>query len=384
MSNLSTFSKTTIRHAKAGVLRAALSVPFRTALGQHSFLENVLLQIELENGIRGFGEAGVAPHITGETIENTLQNLESFSLSLCGQDIHQLVIASEAKQSSGAEIALSPVLLAMTAKLAKNSCALAALQMATLDAWTQQKGIPFWKFFGNSLKVLKTDMTVVLGTLSEAEEAANEISARGFGAIKIKIGGDEKEDLKRVIAVKKMAKKSKIYLDGNQGLTAEATLQFLKALGKAGIQPDLIEQPVPKQDLEGLGKVTREAKTVVIADESVSTYEDAARLIQGKYAHGINIKFMKSGILEARRIAEFAKKNGLKLMIGGMMETELGTTASAHFAAGFGGFDYIDLDSQFFLREKVMNNSFVRANGTYDLSQIRRGIGVKPRFDLFS
>ena len=177
--------------------------------------------------------------------------------------------------------------------------------------------------------------------------------------------------------------KSEIYLDANQGFTANETLWFLTRLSRFHIHPVLIEQPVPKNDWDGLRYVTRKSGIIVIADESVSSLEDAKRLAKGGYAHGINIKFMKSGILEAVRIAKFAQKKGLKLMIGGMMETELGTTASAHLAVGLGGFDYIDLDSQFFLKEKVMDRSFVSRNGKYDLCRIRAGIGVRPVTNLF-
>lgn len=87
---------------------------------------------------------------------------------------------------------------------------------------------------------------------------------------------------------------------------------------------------------------------------------------------------MKTGILEAYEIARLAKKHGIKLMIGTMMETPLAVTAAAHLAAGLGGFDFVDLDAPFFMAENVTRGSFVTRAGRYDLRKVRAGVGVVP------
>ena len=84
---------------------------------------------------------------------------------------------------------------------------------------------------------------------------------------------------------------------------------------------------------------------------------------------------MKCGLFEAREIALVARANGIKLMIGGMMETSLAMTASAHLAAGLGCFDFIDLDTPFFIRDGTAN-PYLRKNGVYHLGGIKKGIGV--------
>ncbi|MDD2501954.1 MAG: dipeptide epimerase, partial [Geobacter sp.] len=61
-----------IRHARAAIVAAPLNTPFRIATGQHDQLENVFFQIQATDGMCGFGEAAVATHITGETVEQTL------------------------------------------------------------------------------------------------------------------------------------------------------------------------------------------------------------------------------------------------------------------------------------------------------------------------
>ncbi|MFH1208813.1 MAG: enolase C-terminal domain-like protein [Candidatus Omnitrophota bacterium] len=351
-----------IQKAKARIWRAKLVRPFSTAKGQHDLLENVLFLIELSDGVRGSGEAAVATHITGETVHETLKNLKEAARSIAGLGLEAFSeIAEEFKM-----------------KWAKNKCALAALEMALLDAATREKKIPLWKAFGPRPRALKTNMTVVLGDVTEAETATREILRRGIRSFKVKIGRDFDRDLKRVAAVVRITGKCPVYLDANQGFTAAQTLKFLKELERLKIKPALVEQPVPKEDWEGLAKVTREGKTLVCADESISSLQDAKRLIKTKAAGAINVKFMKTGVLEAYEIACLAKRNGIKLMIGTMMETPLAVTAAAHLAAGLGGFDFVDLDAPFFMAKNVTQGNFVTRSGVYDLRKVRAGIGVAP------
>ncbi|HNX68059.1 MAG TPA: enolase C-terminal domain-like protein [Candidatus Omnitrophota bacterium] len=351
-----------VKKAGAKIWRAKLTRPFSTARGQHDILENVLLTVELSSGVKGFGEAAVATHITCETVPETLRNLKSAAREVTGFSVADFpAIADQFKR-----------------RFSSNKCALAALEMALLDAASQEMGIPFWRAFGTRIRTLRTDMTVVLGNVPDAEDAAREILRRGIGSFKVKIGRDFVLDLKRVAAVAKLAGKCPLYLDANQGFTAMQTLKFLKELAHLKIRPALIEQPVPKGDWEGLAKVTRDSKVPVCADESVSSLEDARRLIKEKAAGIINIKFMKNGILDAYAIAKLARKNRVKLMIGTMMETPLAVTAAAHLAASLGGFDFIDLDAPFFMAEDVTRGSFVTPSGLYDLSKVKAGIGVVP------
>lgn len=355
-------SDITIKKAEARVWRAKLKAPFRIALGQHDILENVLFSVELTNGIKGFGEAAVATHITGETVPGTLKNLKGAARSVTGRGLGEFpVIADE-----------------FACKFSENKCALAALETAFLDAHTRERGMPLWRAFGKKPRRLKTDMTVVLGTVEEAEAATRAILRRGIRSFKVKVGLDFDKDVKRVIAITRISKKCPLYLDANQGFSADETLKFLKELGKSRIRPALIEQPVPKRDFEGLKKVARDSNVLVLADESAGSLADVKRIIKEKAAGAINIKLMKTAVLESYEIARLAQKNGIKLMIGCMMETPLATTAAAHLAAGLGGFDFIDLDTPFFMAERVTRGSCMGPDGVYDLRKVKTGIGVIP------
>lgn len=354
-----------IKNIRVSLMRAPLIQPFRTALGRHDNLENVLFRLELSDGTCGFGEAGIATHITGETIDTTLKNLKSIRQYIIGKDASDYL-----KLSAG-----------LHERLPHNKAALAAIETALMDALTKQWRIPLWKFFGEKPKKITTDITIVISDLSETEESVGKFYKKGFRIFKIKIGLDPDLDYKRVLTVKRLAPDSIIYLDANQGLTAEKTLSFLRLLKRTGIRPALIEQPVPKDDFEGLQKITRLSEIPVCADESASSLSDAVRLIRQKAVNVINIKLMKSGLFHSREIYLLAKANGIKLMTGAMMETSLAITASAHLAAGLGDFTYIDLDCPFFIKKGYDKNPYLKSNGVYDLRKVKSGIGITPNLN---
>lgn len=343
--------------------KAQLKIPFTIATGAHAALDNLLLTVELENGVKGYGEACVAKHITGETVAGTRKTLLKIAKLLKGRKITEYL----------------ELFLEIEELVGKNRCALAAAEMAILDAFTRMLNEPLWKIFGSRCKKIQSDMTIVIGSIAEAEDAAKQIKRDGFKAIKLKIGKNPQLDLERVRAVHRAYPRARLILDANQGFTAKTALKFLDDLARFKIKPVLIEQPVPKNDLRGLLEVCRKSKVMVCADESASSLQDIEKLIQKGFRGAVNIKFVKFGIHRAWEAARLCKKHKIKLMIGVMMESPLATTSAAHFAIGVGGFDFIDLDSAYFMREHTTRGYRIRRGGVYDLSSVRSGIGVTPK-----
>ena len=349
-----------IYKTSVSILRQDLTQSFRTALGQHDFLENLLFKLELKDGTLGYGEAAIATHITQETLRKTKGNLILTGRALVGENAYNYLDISAKLHE----------------KLPANKAAVCAIEMALLDALTKQLRIPLWRLFGDKPAKLHTDITIVISSLAETKDSVGKFYKQGFRAFKVKIGRDMDLDIQRVMAVKNIARHSRIYLDANQGYSAGETLKLLKTLERLNIRPDLIEQPVPKSDFEGLKKVNRLSKVPVCADESCCSPQDCLRIIREKAARVINVKLMKSGFIRAREIVFLAKQAGLDLMIGGMMESPLAMTASAHLASGLRGFKYIDLDTPFFLKDNPKHNPYLDSRGQYDLSKVKAGIGL--------
>lgn len=358
-----------VKQARATIVTAPLNTPFRIATGQHDQLENVFFQVQATDGVCGFGEAAVASHITGETVEQTLINLQQVAGQLAGRDCSDPVALIEE----------------FRCLFEHNHAGLAAFEMALFDLTSRSRGIPFGRLFspapGFSPKPCFTsDITIVIGSLEEAETATRHYAGQGFNAFKIKIGKDHDLDLQRVRAVKRIAPNSSLILDANMGFDAAGMLRFLQQLEIDGIRPMLLEQPVPKGDWDGLAAITRALDNngiLVCADESVGSLAAAEQAIKLQAVNAINIKFMKSGITESVRIAELACRNNIRLMLGAMMESSLAITAAAHFAAALGCFEVIDLDTTFFINGPLSHSPYLDQCGRFDLSCPGSGIGVE-------
>jgi len=342
-------------------LDVPLVEPFAIARGAQAVAQNVLVELVLGDGTRGLGEAAPFPAVTGETQAGTLKALEALRSLLLGRD-------GRMWRSLAAELKAA----APSAPAAR-----CALEAALLDALTTRAGMPLWVFFGGAGHTLETDMTITAGSVEHAARAARAIVARGIRTIKTKIGDEPSIDRRRIRAIHAAAPDTRLILDGNCAYSSAAALALLEQLQDDGIAVALFEQPVPRSDVAGLARVTRAGGVLVAADESVTTAEDALRIATERAAGVINIKLMKAGIVEALGIAAIAKAAGIGLMIGGMVETSLAMNVSAHFAAGLGGFGFVDLDTPMFMAEQPFAGGWVQHGGHLSLADVAAGHGVR-------
>ena len=232
------------------------------------------------------------------------------------------------------------------------------VEMALLDAAARQWGAPLWHCFGGrgERAELVTDITVPIcdGALAY-QLTAQYLLDGGFDAIKVKVRGDLEPDLALCEAIAGALEEFAtpatrgLLIDANCGYSARGAIEFVDRLRAAtGYGVEVLEQPVPREDWEGLKAVTEamaERGIIVIADESCRSVEDVERIAAGGLAHGVNVKLAKSGVVEAVEIWKAAHVHGLKLMIGGMVESRVAMGFSANLAVGLGGFEYVDLDT---------------------------------------
>lgn len=351
----------TIKKSRVIPLKAALIQPFRISLGSHQTLDNFLIHFVCDNGIAGLGEAAVATHITGETLAGTQRGLRQAAKLIRNRDLKEYRrISAELHEA-----------------FPKNPAIIAAVETALLDALTRHRGKPLWRIFGPSCHSLKSDITIVLSNLKESRDSIKRFYANGFRSFKVKIGNNMDRDIKRLLLFKDLAPRCPVIVDANQGYSAEEMIHFVKALRKHGGRVDLLEQPVAVDDWEGLHEVESKTRVAVCADESARSLKDVRRIIKYKLCRVVNIKIMKTGLLHGLRIARMCRKHGLDVMIGGMMESSIAMTASAHLAAGFGGIKYIDLDTPFFIKGAIAKHPYLSSDGHYDLRSIAAGIGLQ-------
>jgi L-alanine-DL-glutamate epimerase-like enolase superfamily enzyme len=302
--------------------------PFTIATGTKHNIENACVTIELENGVIGYGEAAPLEPVNGENQATALATLHSCKDFLLGKDVASYrTIAQELKGVFWAQV---------TARC--------AIEMAVLDAYTKTLDTPLYKFLGGMQETIETDYTISIVTPDKAKLNAIKLKEKGYKIIKTKVGKHLSEDIERILAIKDGFPDCEITLDANQGFTPSEALFCLEELERNGIRPIMFEQPVVKHDLAGMKFVKDNTSIPVSADESLFTSADAINIARADCADVINIKIMKSAIVESLDIAAIARSANIDLMIGCMLESALALSTSVHIAAGLGGFTYIDLD----------------------------------------
>jgi L-alanine-DL-glutamate epimerase-like enolase superfamily enzyme len=328
----------------------ALSVPtvdpFVIATGQVHATRSVLVEVVLEDlgdrrTAKGLGEGSCFPPVTREDQPEALAGVERAMPSLLGARVTTLMGLHALLDSALGHL---PV-------------ARAAVEVACLDALARLDDAPLYQWLegdDGAASPLETDVTIPLLSADRMGALAAEWWGRGFRALKVKVGKHLEDDLKALAAMVKAAPGARFRPDANGGLSVEEALAFLAAARTLGAHVECFEQPcATPAELE---EVARRTDVPVIADESVKQSGDLEDLA----VDGVNLKIAKSGsLLRARDVGLLARSRGLKVMVGGMVETRLGMTAAAHLAASLGGADYADLDTAFLLASDPFHGGYV-------------------------
>lgn len=339
-----------------------LTEPFAIATGAQHVAHNALVKITLADGTTGLGEAAPFTAVSGETQAGSIAAIESVREKLVGQDVR----------------AWRPLSASLTEALAKEPSARCALETAILDALARHHRVPLWVFFGGAGTDLDIDMTVTAGDRAHAISSARAILARGITTLKVKVGAlSPEQDVERLVAIREVAPTARLFADANGGYTVAQAQAFLAGLERAGVPLALLEQPVPPEDLAGMAELTRASRIPICADESARSAQDVLRLIRERAAHGINIKTMKCGVVESLMMWHLARAAGMELMIGGMVESTLAMSLSAHLAAGLGGFHYADLDTPLFIARHPFRGGYRQEGSRVSISDVLQGHGVE-------
>ncbi|HEY9121794.1 MAG TPA: dipeptide epimerase, partial [Brevefilum sp.] len=223
-----------------------------------------------------------------------------------------------------------------------------ALDIALHDRIARNLNVPLHKLLGVPFpKPKPSSFTIALDTPFEMARMADQV--KSYPIIKVKLGGDS-QDLDRLAAIRDVRHGVKLWVDANGGWTLDEAEQYLPELETLGIE--MLEQPLDKVDIAGMGILQSKTKIPIVADESLQSFENLKEIALAG-VQGVNIKLMKvGGLSPALKMICQAKALGLKVMLGCMIETAIGTTAMAHLM-GLG--DWLDLDAS----ALIVNDPFV-------------------------
>lgn len=336
-----------------------LKKAFKTALRTVTVADTIVVKMTCDNGIIGWGEAPPTHVITGDTLASIAYTINQvLKPKLIGRDCRER----------------ERILEEMNMQIVGNTSAKAALDMALYDCVAQHANTNLSQLLGGYKKTIETDYTVSVNHAAEMADDAEGYVKDGFSILKVKVGKDRIEtDIERIQAIRERVGPDVIIrLDANQGWNPKEAVRALEKMEAMNLDIEFLEQPVPKHDLKGLKYVTDNTQIPIMADESVFSVQDTRNVLEMGAADLINIKLMKAGgIHEALKITNLAAAYGVNCMVGSMIETKIGITAAAHFAASQPNVTYYDFDAPLMLAGELVQGGI-----TYEKSIIQLGEGL--------
>ncbi len=222
---------------------------------------------------------------------------------------------------------------------------------------TKNNNVPLYEYLNYSREIqCPTSYTIAIGDLNDIAQKIEETEE--FKILKVKLGTSQD---KKIISTIRQYTDKPIRVDANEGWDSETAIAMIDWLSDQNVE--LIEQPLPADDIEKMSDLKKHSFLPIIADENCHTSADIDRIANG--FDGINIKLAKcGGIDEAIKMIEVAKKHNLKIMLGCMVESSIGITALGQLASQA---DYLDLDGNLLID-----------NDPYHGLHIENGIPVLP------
>jgi len=255
-------------------------------------------------------------------------------------------------------------ILARLPRAGASAAGYAAIDVALHDLVGKRLGIPLYQLFGlNPARVPETCFTISIDTPQVMAARAKE---SGLPILKIKVGAGN--DVAIVKAVRE-ATSTRLRLDANAGWTREQAAELIPQLAEYDVE--FIEQPLAREDWEGLRWLKGRVSVPIFADESAQTERDLPKLAGA--IDGVVVKLMKTGGLRgALRTIAVARALDLKIMLSCMVESSVGVTAAAHIAPLA---DYCDLDGPLL----IANDPFtgLRYDGAKIILPDAPGLGLK-------
>lgn len=226
--------------------------------------------------------------------------------------------------------------------LPDNPFLVCALDMAAWDLYGKLQKKPLytcWKL--NMHEGPLTDYTIGIDSV---EKMVEKMHLKPWPIYKIKLGTTQDADIIRTL---RKNTKSVLRVDANAGWSLAQALELIPILDQCGVE--LIEQPLAPTDLDSMRILFEKSSIPLIADESCVIEQDVEKC--HGFFHGVNIKLTKcSGLTPALRMIETARKLGMKVMVGSMNESSIGSAAIGHLLPLL---DYVDMDGPLLLDEDI-------------------------------
>ena len=335
-------------------------------LGTIRSTESVVLEMFTDAGLVGIGETDPALMFTGESQHTVMTMLK--------HHLGPAVLGMDPTEIERVKTRMDTISVG-------NPFAKAAIDLACHDLKAKAAGIPVYELLGG----LQHERLPVMWSLGSdtpeinAREAALKVE-EGYGTIGLKLGVlPPEEDIERVARVRKtVGDDIKIRCDANQSWTAAQAIRTIQTLGEFDVA--MVEQPLPKWDLEGMAYITKTVDIPIGVDESLSSTRETVTIILLNAADFFSIKTTKhGGLMNSKLIGGMAHEAGKKLFVNSMIEMGVSVMSGLHFAASSPGLFDIGhaLNSVRRLKDDILLEPVQYQGGEIIVPQDRIGLGVE-------
>jgi L-alanine-DL-glutamate epimerase-like enolase superfamily enzyme len=297
-------------------------------------VRNVFLRYS-NGSTQGWGEHAPAPAVTGESLEDVRR------------EVAELVKNPDWVQRLLEDAGNLPLNVPRAG--ARN-----ALTTAWVDASGRAKDEPAHRVLNLPEGRSASSATVSIGSPKEAVASALEHQEAGWPCLKVKVGGKEDEAVLR--ALRDRLPGVPLRVDANEAWSLQRAKEMLGVLHR--LEVEFVEQPLARDDWDGLAELTGAHELPILLDESVLDSEGLMRAIRAGAGDGVVVKLAKcGGPFEARRMVKMARDHGWKIMMGCMIESSVAIAMGAAFA---GAVDYLDLDGSALIKDDPFVASVMR------------------------
>lgn len=292
------------------IVRLPFVKPFSISTATWTCKEALLLRID-SDGVSGWGEcvADPDPFYASETVSTARHIIRDFLLPLVESGIPMNELARRFAHVRGHQMAK------------------ATIENALLDVIAKRESVPLHTLLGFDRRPIPSGISIgIQDTEQLLIDAVDEAVAAGYHRVKMKV--KRGCDVERVRAVRAAFPEISLMVDANGDYSLEdaAHLRQLDAFGLT-----MIEQPLSYSDIYEHSILQRQLATPLCLDESIHSLADARAALDLGSCRVINIKQGRvGGMIEALRIAEYARSRGVGVWSGGMDETGIGRAFNIH------------------------------------------------------
>ncbi len=353
------------------LLQIQLCMPIKHYLAERTYSENLVVKVVTDSGVVGFGEGIARQYVTGEVMESSLRFLQD----------HLIPELNGFHPSGPPDLIEALGELLSEDNRAQAPAACCALELAILDAagktWSQSVA----QMLGGGDQPLIYSAVIPMMSPPSFHRLLHLIRDMEMSFVKIKVGNESDTEILSLTR-EILGHKVDIRVDANGAWSSEEAEKRIAAMMAYGISA--VEQPVPKEDILGLKRVSEQVEIPIIADESLCLERDAENLASHDACQVFNLRLSKcGGILAAARIYEIGRKKTIAAQLGCQVgETGILSAAGRQLAASRKLLYLEGSYSSYLLKDDIVNEPVEFGPGGVAQPLPGHGLGVSVNKDV--